>query len=96
MRIDMSRWVTCTNDKWRRYAIKHLPCSVDGGRLNKLRIGPNLPNQMQEVADMGLTEFAAAVKKLITDVGPGEIRTGDWRRGVEPAPAGAEMTMYMK
>ena len=151
------------------------------GRLNKLRIGPNLPNQMQEVADMGLTEFAAAVKKLrvpratshgswmtnadqisslrsqfaehntdrlraarasgqfrpvprkgvtvgmhwllpkpfgndyrqephmmhtaddlvyapvdgITDVGPGEIRTGDWRRGVVPAPAGAEM-MYMK
>jgi hypothetical protein len=30
------------------------------GRLNKLRIGPNFPNQMQEVADMGLTEFATA------------------------------------
>lgn len=151
------------------------------GRLNKLRIGPNLPNQMQECADMGLTEFGIAVKKLrvpratsygswmtnadqilslrsqfaehntdrlraarasgqfrpvprkgvtvgmhwllpkpfghdyrqephmmhtaddlvyapvdgITDVGLGEIRTGDWRRGVVPAPAGAEM-MYMK
>jgi hypothetical protein len=162
-------------------ALRDQTFAIFRGRLNKLRIGPNLPNQMQEVANMGLNEFATAVKKLrvpratsygswmtnadqisslrsqfaehntdrlraarasgqfrpvprkgvtvgmhwllpkpfgndyrqephmmhtaddlvyapvdgITDVGPGEIRTGDWRRGVVPSPAGAEM-MYMK
>ena len=150
-------------------------------RLNKLRIGPSLPDQMAEAAESSLSDFASAVKKLrvpratsygswttnadqisslrrvfaehnaerlraarasgqfrplprkgvtvgfhwllpkpfgndyrqephlthtsddlvyapadgITDVGVNEIRTGDWRRGVVPAPAGGEM-MYLK
>mmetsp|Transcript_39686 Transcript_39686/g.95455 ORF Transcript_39686/g.95455 Transcript_39686/m.95455 type:complete len:575 (+) Transcript_39686:118-1842(+) len=33
-------------------------------KLNKLRIGPNLPDQMKDAADSSLTEFASAVKKL--------------------------------
>jgi len=150
-------------------------------RLNKLRIGPSLPDQMAEAAESSLSDFASAVKRLrvpratsygswttnadqisslrrvfaehnaerlraarasgqfrplprkgvtvgfhwllpkpfgndyrqephlthtsddlvyapadgITDVGVNEIRTGDWRRGVVPAPAGGEM-MYLK
>ncbi|KAL7550082.1 hypothetical protein ACHAWF_013315 [Thalassiosira exigua] len=36
------------------------------GRLNKLRIGPKLPEQMDEAARESLAEFAAAVKKLRT------------------------------
>ena len=150
-------------------------------RLNKLRIGPTLPDQMAEAAESSLSDFASAVKRLrapgatsygswttnadqvsslrrafaehnaerlraarasgqfrpvprkgvtvgfhwllpkpfgndyrqephlthtsddlvyapadgITDVGVTEIRTGDWRRGVVPAPSGGEM-MYLK
>jgi hypothetical protein len=151
------------------------------GRLNKLRIGPSLPNQMAEAAEACLSDFATSVKKLrvpratpygswmtnadqilslrstfaehnaerlraarasgqfrpvprkgvtvgmhwllpkpfgndyrqephlthtaddlvyspvdgITDVSGSEIRSGDWRRGVVPAPASGEM-MYLK
>ena len=151
------------------------------GRLNKLRIGPNLPNQMKDAAEESIKEFAIAVKKLrvpwaklhgswmtnadqinalksrfaehnaerlkaarasgqfkplprkgvtvglhwllpkpfgndyrqephlthtaddlvyapvdgITDVSGNEIRSGDWRRGIVPAPSGSEM-MYLK
>lgn len=150
-------------------------------KLNKLRISPNLPNQMAEAAESSLGEFGAAVKKLrvpwakwhgswmtnadqisslrsqfsehnadrlkaarasgqfkpvprkgvtvgmhwllpkpfgndyrqephltrsaddlvyapadgITDVSGSEIRSGDWRRGVVPAPSGGEM-LYLK
>lgn len=151
------------------------------GRLNKLRISPNLPSQMGGAADESLAEFATAVKKLrvpratscgswttnadqisslrrrmsehnaerlraarasgqfkpvprkgvtvgmhwllpkpfgndyrqephlthaaddlvyvpvdgITDVSGNEIRSGDWRRGVVPAPSSGEM-IYLK
>ncbi|KAL3762077.1 hypothetical protein ACHAW5_002590 [Stephanodiscus triporus] len=150
-------------------------------RLNGLRIGPGLPNQMGEVAEACLAEFATAVRRLrvpratsygswttnadqisslrvqfaehnaerlraarasgqfrpiprkgvtvgfhwllpkpfgndyrqephlthtaddlvyapvdgITDVSGSDIRSGDWRRGVVPAPTGTEM-MYLK
>ena len=150
-------------------------------KLNKLRISPNLPDQMKEAAESSIKEFASAVKKLrvpratafgswmsnadqisslrnqfaehnaerlkaarasgqfkpvprkgvtigmhwllpkpfgndyrqephlthtaddlvyapvdgITDVSGSEIRTGDWRRGVVPAPSSGEM-MYLK
>lgn len=150
-------------------------------KLNKLRISPNLPNQMAEAAESSLKEFSTAVKKLrvpwakwhgswmtnadqisslrtqfsehnadrlkaakasgqfkpvprkgvtvgmhwllpkpfgndyrqephltrsaddlvyapvdgLTDVSGSEIRSGDWRRGVVPAPSGAEM-LYLK
>lgn len=33
-------------------------------KLNKLRISPNLPDQMKEAADSSMKEFALAVKKL--------------------------------
>ena len=151
------------------------------GKLNKLRISPNLPNEMKEAAESSTKEFASAVKKLrvpratsygswmsnadqitslrnqfsehnterlkaarasgqfkplprkgvtvgmhwllpkpfgndyrqephlthtaddlvyapvdgITDVSGSDIRTGDWRRGVVPAPSSSEM-MYLK
>ena len=150
-------------------------------KLNKLRISPNLPNEMKEAAESSIKDFASAVKKLrvpratafgswmtnadqitslrnqfsehnaerlkaarasgqfkplprkgvtvgmhwllpkpfgndyrqephlthtaddlvyapvdgITDVSGNEIRTGDWRRGVVPAPSSGEM-MYLK
>eukprot|EP00580_Thalassiosira_gravida_P020834 CAMPEP_0201678108 /NCGR_PEP_ID=MMETSP0494-20130426/45561_1 /ASSEMBLY_ACC=CAM_ASM_000839 /TAXON_ID=420259 /ORGANISM="Thalassiosira gravida, Strain GMp14c1" /LENGTH=581 /DNA_ID=CAMNT_0048161217 /DNA_START=74 /DNA_END=1819 /DNA_ORIENTATION=+ len=151
------------------------------GKLNKLRISPNLPNEMGDAAETSVKEFASAVKKLrvpratsngswmtnsdqisslrgrfaehnaerlkaarasgqfkpvprkgltvgmhwllpkpfgndyrqephmthtaddlvyapvdgITDVSGNEIRSGDWRRGLVPAPSGGEM-MYLK
>ena len=151
------------------------------GKLNKLRISPNLPNEMKEAAESSSKEFSSAVKKLrvpratsygswmsnadqitslrnqfsehnterlkaarasgqfkplprkgvtvgmhwllpkpfgndyrqephlthtaddlvyapvdgITDVSGNDIRTGDWRRGVVPAPSSSEM-MYLK
>lgn len=151
------------------------------GRLNKLRISPDLPRQMADAAESSLKEFASMVKKLrvpkatsfgswassadqisslrgrfaehnaerlkaarasgqfkpvprkgvtvgmhwflpkpfgndfretphlthtaedlvfapvdgITDVGGNEIRSGDWRRAVVPAPSSGEM-MYLK
>mmetsp|Transcript_460 Transcript_460/g.904 ORF Transcript_460/g.904 Transcript_460/m.904 type:complete len:585 (+) Transcript_460:267-2021(+) len=34
------------------------------GKLNKLRISPNLPSQMKEAAESSLKEFASSVKKL--------------------------------
>ncbi|KAL7461005.1 hypothetical protein ACHAXS_001442 [Conticribra weissflogii] len=149
-------------------------------RLNKLRITPNLANDMNAAAKTSLDEFATAAKKLrpssaassswtglsdqisnvrtkfarhnaerllaarasgqfrpvprkgvtvglhwllpkpfgndyrqepwlehtaddlvfapvdgVTDVGGGEVRTGDWRKGVVPAPTGGEM-LYLK
>ena len=161
-------------------ALKSISFDAFRGRLNKLRITPNLATQMDEAAQASVAEFTAAVKKLrppkhdavkwastsdqissfankcrehnaerlkaarasgqfrplprkgitvgfhwllpkpfgndyrqepkmmhtaddlvyapvdgITDVSGMEIRSGDWRKGVVPAPSGSEM-MYLK
>lgn len=161
-------------------ALKSVSFDSFRARLNKLRITPNLPTQMDEAAQASVAEFTAAVKKLrppkhdavkwastsdqissfgnkcrehnaerlkaarasgqfkplprkgitvglhwllpkpfgndyrqepkmmhtaddlvyapvdgITDVSGLEIRSGDWRKGVVPAPSGSEM-MYLK
>ena len=44
-------------------------------RLNKLRISPNLPDQMKEAADSCMKEFASAVKKLRV---PRATSNGSW------------------
>jgi hypothetical protein len=162
-------------------ALKEAAFASFRAKLNKLRISPNLPDQMKDAADSSIKEFASAVKKLrvsratsygswmsnadqitslknqfaehnaerlkaarasgqfkplprkgvtvgmhwllpkpfgndyrqephlthtaddlvyapvdgITDVSGNEIRSGDWRRGVVPAPSGGEM-LYLK